>query len=282
MSPSPTIDTQEFQLMREFIEKHCGIHVTDEKKYLIETRLTTLMAENSCTTFGQLYSRASTEASHVLRDKIIDAMTTNETLWFRDTAPYAILGDTLLPMLAAEVRAGRKQKIRIWSAACSTGQEPYSIAITILEKARSIPGLSADSVEIIASDISSTVLFMAKLARYDGIAMSRGMPQDIRDRYFDPAGRVWALRENVKRMVTFKKMNLQESFAGFGTLDLVFCRNVLIYFADAFKRDIMHKIATTLKPAGHLFLGASESIINYSTEYKLLKHEKGLYYQVKQ
>jgi chemotaxis protein methyltransferase CheR len=269
------ITDQEFQLLRDYIEKHCGISLDRNKMYLIESRLNTLMIENGCENYNALYRKASSDTTNGLRDKIIDAMTTNETLWFRDNGPYNSLRD-LLSVYSSEFRSGKRAKLRIWSSACSSGQEPYSIAITILES-----GIRPEQVEIIATDISSTVLFMAKLARYDAIAINRGLSPEMRDRYFTSEGRVWKLADKVKQMVTLKKMNLQESFASIGKCDIVFCRNVLIYFSEAFKRDIFSRLAALLRPSGYLFIGASESLSTYSNEYSMVKGSHGIYYQVK-
>jgi chemotaxis protein methyltransferase CheR len=275
-----SISSQEFKILSDYIEKVCGIHLEPEKMYLVESRLTVLMAENGCATYADLYKKASAEAAGTLRDKIIDAMATNETLWFRDSGPYEILRD-LLNGYASEIKSGKRSKIRIWCCACSTGQEPYSIAMTALESGRQGSGLRPEHFEILATDISSTVLFLAKLGRYDQIAINRGLTADMRDRYFKSEGRIWKLGDNVRNMVTFKRMNLQESYSWIGSRDIIFCRNVLIYFSEEFKRDIFSRVASLLRPAGFLFVGASESVSSYSGDFAMLKHTRGLYYQVK-
>jgi chemotaxis protein methyltransferase CheR len=277
---SGAITDLEFQQLRDYIEKHCGISLDRNKVYLVESRLTTLMVENGCETYAALYRKASSDPGNTLRDKIIDAMTTNETLWFRDSGPYETLRE-LLAVSAGEIKSGKRSKIRIWSAACSSGQEPYSIAISVLESGMAGSGLRPEHVEILGTDISSTALFMAKLGRYDAIAINRGLSPALRDRYFKQDGRVWALSDNVKRMVTLKKMNLQESFVPIGKCDLIFCRNVLIYFSEQFKRDIFSKIAGLLRPSGILFVGASESVSTYSNDYSMVKNSHGIYYKVK-
>ncbi len=280
MAEQQKIDKHEFRLMRDYIEKHCGISLSEDKAYLVETRLTTLMVENGCRTFTQFYQKAIADKTNALRDKIVDAMTTNETLWFRDGSPYTLLREVLLPRLAAEMSAGVRSTIRIWSAACSTGQEPYSIGITILEMLRSRSLFRKDAVEIIATDISPTVLFLARAGRFDSIAMSRGMPENIRTRYFTQQGPIWIIDEALRNMVQFRKLNLQESFASLGRLDIIFCRNVLIYFSHAFKRDILDRMARTLGD-GYLILGASESIGGYSDRFQMQSHNRAMYYQVK-
>lgn len=276
-----TITAQEFASLRDFIEKHCGIHLEPEKSYLVESRLTALMAEAGCETFSALHQKAVADATCRLKDKIVDAMTTNETLWFRDSGPFETLRE-LFDGFAADIKGGRRSRVRVWAAACSTGQEPYSIAMTALESGRLGSGLRPEQVEILATDISPTALFMAQAGRYDAVAMSRGLPQEMRDRYFKQNGRVWTIQEDVKKMVSFKKMNLQESFSWIGGRDIVFCRNVLIYFSETFKRDILSRLCAVLEPRGLLFVGASEAVSSYSQNFVMLKNSHGLYYQVRQ
>lgn len=275
------IETREFQLLRDYIEKHCGIHLDESKAYLIENRLLTMMIENGCRSYSEFYTKALNDQTHTLRDKIIDAMTTNETLWFRDASPYKILQFELLPLFLKEFIAGTKKTIRIWSAACSTGQEPYSIAMIVNEFARTNPLLHPSKVEIIATDISPTVLFLAKAARYDTLAISRGLSDELRNRYFEQSGKVWVLKDTIKNMVTFKKLNLQEDITSLGHFDIVFIRNVLIYFSDEFKKDLLNRIASRLRPDGFLIVGASESVSNYSNIFSMLTHDRALYYKVR-
>lgn len=275
------ISLDEFRLIRDYVEKHCGIHLSDDKVYLVETRLTTLMFEQGCETFGQLYRKATTDHTNELRDKIIEAITTNETFWFRDLHPFGILNEVLFDKFAEEIRTGKRAKIRIWCCACSTGQEPYSIAMTFLEFIRHHPFIKPEHIQILATDISSTVLFLGKLGRYDNLSMSRGLPEKQRDRYFVKDGKIWTINDNIKNMVKFQKLNLQESFSHLGKHDIIFCRNILIYFALDFKQDILKRIAQLLRPDGYLFLGASESIVMYTQEYEMLRHAMGLYYQVR-
>jgi chemotaxis protein methyltransferase CheR len=275
------IETREFELLRDYIEKHCGIHLDVSKAYLIENRLLTMMIENGCRSYSEFYFKALNDQTHTLRDKIIDAMTTNETLWFRDTSPYKILQYELLPSFLKEIISGTKKIIRIWSAACSTGQEPYSIAMIIHEFFRSNPTFHPSKVEITATDISPTVLFLAKAARYDTLAISRGLPDEFRSRYFEQNGKVWVLKDCIKNMVIFKKLNLQEDFTSLGHFDIVFIRNVLIYFSDEFKKDLLDRIASRLRPDGFLIVGASESVSNYSNIFSMMTHDRALYYKVR-
>lgn len=275
------IESNEFVLLRDFIEKHCGIHLDENKTYLIETRLITLMIEQGCKTYTEFYYKAKNDLTNALREKIIDAMTTNETLWFRDSSPFVSIQKHFLPHYAKEIASGKKTKIRIWSAASSTGQEIYSIAMLILDFCRTQTILRPEHFELLATDISSTVLFIAKAGRYDAHIISRGLPDEQRSRYFKNDGKVWIISDIVKQLVTFRKLNLQEDFTSLGRMDLILCRNVLIYFSEEFKKDLLKRFASLLRPSGYFFVGSSESISNYSNEYTMHNFEKSLYYQVK-
>ncbi|MFH0920651.1 MAG: protein-glutamate O-methyltransferase CheR [Fibrobacterota bacterium] len=276
-----SLTDSEFRQLRTFIEQSCGICVGDEKAYLIESRLSGLMVQAGCTGFTEFYQKAVGDRTLGLRDKIVDAMTTNETLWFRDTHPFKILEEAILRPMADEILAGRRKKIRIWSAACSTGQEPYSIAMTLQEFARRHSVLPLEYVEIIATDISPSALFLAQAGRYDKLSISRGLPEEMRNRYFEAVGSLWVLKDNIKKMVTFRKFNLQESLTGLGHFDIVFCRNVAIYFSEPFKKDLLLRLARTLRPDGFLFIGASESLTHYTAEFLMMTIDKGMYYRVK-
>ena len=273
------ITVNEFKLLRDLIEQSCGIALGDEKAYLIETRLVGLMTENGCEDYGSFYRLVSREADSRLRDKIVDAMTTNETLWFRDTHPFLILREQLLPRLGAELLAGNRFRIRIWSGASSTGQEAYSIAMVIHEFCAANPGLRPEQFEIMASDISPSALFLAKSGRYDEATLGRGLGLERRERFFHPEGRVWVVNDELKRLVAFRKFNLQDPMEPLGHFDIVFLRYVCIYFSDALKRQIYREIGKLLAPDGHLLISAVESLRGISDDFAQLGHAGGSYYQ---
>ncbi len=275
------IALNEFKLLRDYIEEQCGISLGQDKQYLVETRLASLMIEEGCRNYSEFYHKARADRTLRLRDKVIDSMTTNETLWFRDRSPYLVMEEFLLKYFHDRIKKGAQSRVRVWSAACSTGQEPYSIAMTVHEYARNHSDFNPSSVEIIATDISPTVLETAKAGSYDAIAISRGLDEKMKARYFKKNGKAWIITDSVKSLVTFRKTNLQESFSNLGSLDIVFCRNVLIYFSESFKRDVLARIAQRLRPQGFLFLGASESMISYSVEYSMQRYNQALFYQVK-
>lgn len=271
----------EFHLFRGYIEQSCGIALGNEKAYLVQNRLVGLLNQTGSSSYTDLYRKAVDDKTLGLRDKIINAMTTNETLWFRDGYPFQILSEVILDRLFDAVKRGKRQKIRIWSAACSTGQEPYSIAMTIHEYARKHAPGAADLVEILATDISQSVLFLSAAARYDTISISRGLSTEMRDRYFEFNGKIWMLKDKVKGMVKFKRFNLQESFSLLGDFDVVFLRYAIIYFSDNLKCDIFSKTAKLLAPGGYLFLGGSETVGGYSTDFATHRHGSSIYYQAK-
>lgn len=278
---NPLLDNNEFELFRAYIETNSGIHLDQTKSYLIQNRLESIMAEYGCTTFLSLYQKTIADPTRTIQEKIIEAITTNETLWFRDISPFNILQNKLFPFFTQQVLQGNKNKIRIWSSACSTGQEPYSIAITFLEFIRGKVNLQPELLEIVATDISPKVLQQAQNGTYDAIAMGRGLSDELKNRYFNNNIKTWTIKDEVKRMISFKKLNLQNDFRTIGNMDIIFCRNVLIYFSDNFKREILSRIAQMLQPSGILFVGASESVSNYSSDFDMISFDKGLYYQVK-
>jgi chemotaxis protein methyltransferase CheR len=273
------ISINEFKLLRDLIEKLCGIALGDEKAYLIETRLAGLLAENGCTDFGSFYRLVAHDPNPRLRDRIVDAMTTNETLWFRDTHPFLILREKLLPRLAEDLLAGNRFRIRIWSGACSTGQEPYSIAMSIHEFCSTHPGVRPDQFEILATDISPSALMLAKLGRYDNAAIGRGLPDDLRNRYFRQDGNVWVASDDLKRLITFRKFNLQDSMEPLGRFDIVFMRYVSIYFSEPFKQQIYRGVAELLAPEGSLIISAVESLRGISDDFAQQSHAGGSYYR---
>jgi len=270
-----SITPPEYMLMKKYIEEQCGIHLEDGKEYLIETRLSDLVIETGCNSFQEFHLKAKTDVTGKLRDRIVDAMTTNETLWFRDASLWEYFKEVGVPELLD--LAERKGRVRIWSAAASTGQEPYSLLMLLDEqsKARGKPAL-LDRIEILATDISSSALFIAISARYDSFSINRGLPADKKEKYFTKDGNVWVFDQELKKRVKFKKFNLQEDFAPLGLFDLILCRYVTIYFSDAFKREVFSKMAKALNPNGILVLGATETLRGYSEDFEIKYVNKAL------
>src|SRR5690606_11701847 len=214
-----------------------------------------------------------------LREVVVDAMTTNETLWFRDVYPFDILKNRLIPEF---VSSQPGQRLRIWSAACSSGQEPYSLSMAIDEYERANPGQLRGGAQIVASEISPSMLTAARTAQYDSLAIARGLSQERLSRYFDELapGR-WSVKMPVRSRVEFRQLNLLDSYSVLGKFDIVFCRNVLIYFSAEVKKDILRRIHATLKPGGYLMLGASEALNGLPELYRMVQCSPGIIYQAR-
>ena len=274
--PIASITPAEYADFRAFLEDASGIVLGENKHYLVISRLTRLMAEFSIASFSDLMTRIP--HNNQLRHRIMDAMTTNETSWFRDNYPYDILKEKIYPELAKR----KANEIKIWSAACSTGQEPYSISMVTSEFLASYPGLiPVEAVQIIATDISSSVLKMAMSGQYEGVAVTRGLPAERKQRFFRQSGDQWEIIPEVKRRITFREMNLMQSYTLLGKFDIIYCRNVLIYFSTELKKDIMRRMAMALKPNGYLILGGSETISGYTEAFDLVRWKSGVVYSLK-
>ena len=269
----------DFEQFRAFLEKACGILLGSNKQYLVSSRLNKLMEQQEIKSLGELVRKMQAQPRGGLREQVVDAMTTNETLWFRDTYPVEVMKSRVLPEL---IRANPGQRLRIWSAACSSGQEPYSLAMAIDEFERTSPGQLKSGVQIVATDLSGSMLTACKAGEYDSLAIARGLSQERLQRYFDPreAGR-WAVKPTIKSRVEFRALNLLDSYAVLGKFDVVFCRNVLIYFSAEVKKDILTRIHATLRPGGYLFLGASEALNSLPDLYQMVQCSPGIIYKVK-
>ncbi len=275
------IKHDEYEDFRRYLEEVCGILLGENKHYLVQSRLSRLVSASGMASLGDLVTRLRREAAgSALREQVIEAMTTNETFWFRDNYPFSVLTQQVLP----ELQQRKQRNVAIWSAACSTGQEPYSISITLQEFLSRAPGAFSD-MRITATDISPSVLAEAKQGYYDAMALARGLPADIKQRYFKrDTGHWeerWQVREDVRNRVRFLQNNLLASYAVLGRFDVIFCRNVLIYFSTESKVDILKRMAACLNPGGYLFLGASEAISQYSDDFHMLRCKPGVVYQKK-
>lgn len=269
------ISPTEYNQFKTKLEQYSGIMLGENKEYLITSRLRRLLEKEKLTNLTELV--VSMDRNLKLKESVIDAMTTNETLWFRDDHPFKIFREKLLPELAKT-----RKPLRIWSAACSTGQEPYSLSIAVEEFKKSNPGALIGDVKIIATDISPSVLAIAKEGSYPQLALKRGMGDVHLRQYFTQQGEdEWKINDEIKRRIEFRSLNLQTSYSMLGKFDIVFCRNVLIYFSPEFKLDILTRIHGTLNPEGHLFVGASEAVNNLADFYKMQQFNPGISYQVK-
>lgn len=271
------LQDKEYVLFRDFLEQQCGIVLGDNKQYLVKSRLAPLMQRFGVATLSELVSKTLSPFERQLRSAVIDAMTTNETLWFRDTYPYELLKKQILPELEKTCRT-----VKIWSAASSSGQEPYSIAMTALEYQQSRPGAFSLGVNILGTDISNTMLEHCQRAEYDGLALSRGLSPERRSKFFEDSGKgMMRLKDNVRKNVNFRHLNLLDSYTLLGKFDIIFCRNVLIYFSADVKAKIIHQFSQSLNSRGYLFLGASESLSSLNNDFEMIRCNPGIIYRKK-
>ena len=255
----------------------CGVLLDESKDYLIESRLTGLCESEKCATFADLIMKARTSSDLALQNQIVDAITTHETLFFRDTTPFEALRENVLPKLV-EIKAmsEHSRRLRIWSAACSTGQEPYSIAMTLCDV---IPDIHRWDISILATDISDAVIRHGNSGCYGPHEVERGLKPEHLRRFFEPVGEHWKIREEVRSLVTFQKQNLLEPFRGIGPFDIVFCRNVLIYFPVHTRRRVFQRIGETLTPNGYLFVGSSETLTDLAEQFSPQHECRTVYYR---
>jgi len=275
-TPVQNITQEEYQAFRSLLEQASGIVLGDNKHYLVTSRLNGIMNEFAIASFSQLMDHMKRDQK--LRQRIMDAMTTNETSWFRDNYPYDVLKEKILP----EAAKRRPSSYRVWSAACSTGQEPYSISMIVSEFLSSpFNGFGGDCIKIVGTDISSSAMQQAKNGCYEGVSVTRGLSPERKQRFFKQTGACWEVVPDIRARVSFREMNLMQNYSFLGKFDVIFCRNVLIYFSQELKRDILNRMTQVLNPEGYLILGGSESISGYSDEFELVKWNSGVIYRLK-
>jgi len=238
----------------KLIKQSSGIALQENKRYLLDSRLNELAKSMGLSGIKDLYRKAKFSMTPRLKEQIVDALTTNETYFFRDGHPFEAIKTKILPDLMETNRSGRK--LRIWSAACSTGQEPYSLAMIITD---CFPELSRWKVEITATDISRNAIQKGIAGRFTQVEADRGLPKNYRTRYLKKHENFWLADEKLKKLVRFRRLNLLEPFRMLGTFDLILCRYVLIYFEKTSKQQVLSRLIEVLKPGGYLFLGATET-----------------------
>lgn len=281
--PNVNKDVSDVQYRRfsAFIEDKCGIVLGTSRQYLVNSRLSGLLSRFKVDTVDDLINIAMEEKpNNAAQDAVIDAMTTNETLWFRDTYPYLALQNIILPELAMK---GKDYGVRIWSAACSSGQEPYSIAMVIQEQMTHMVHIDPNKAQIVGTDLSPDMLAHCRMGIYDAHALSRGLSLERRAKFFKPSGKPNQMKVDtrIKSMVEFRPLNLLGSFALMGKFDVIFCRNVLIYFSNDVKSQILNKLTMCLNPRGYLILGSSESLTGVAEKYEMIRCAPGIIYRLK-
>ena len=258
-----TLRPDEIDVVRRFVTERSAIQLEVGKEYLIESRLATLARLEGLDDASELVRELGRAPHGPTAQKIVEAMTTNETSFFRDRLPFDALRDSILPELIRS-RASQK-RLTIWCGAASTGQEPYSIAMTIRDH---FPELAAWKVELVATDLSTEALEKAQSGRFTQLEVGRGLPAELMVRHFERDGSRWKVRPPVRDLVTFRELNLIGQWPPLGTPDIVFLRNVMIYFDVATKRKILSRIASIMAPDGFLFLGAGETTINVEERFQ--------------
>jgi len=273
------ISQREFDLFRQLIQEKCGIALDNTKAYLLENRLARLLTETQSNDFTQLYSKLKYATNESLLKKMIEAVTTKETLWFRDQYPFKVLHDKIFPELNQKRPTG---DINVWSAGCSTGQEAYSIAMIAHEYSKTISNQRAfmHRLSILGTDISTQALDHALIGEYDEIAMQRGLSEKRLHQYFYKNENNWQISDLIKKLTLFEYQNLLDLPKRLGPFDIIFIRNVMIYFSEPLKKKILKRITSILNKGGYLFLGTGETTHGYSDRFKDLRYAGGIYYQL--
>ncbi len=262
---------QDFDYLRALLKEHSGLMLSAEKQYLAESRLLPVARRHGLGTLAELVGKLK-QSMPTLAGEVVEAMTTNETFFFRDKVPFEHVRDTIMPALIA-ARA-REKRIRIWCTAASTGQEPYSLAMTL--KAMNVQ-LAGYRVEILATDLSGVVIERAKNGIYTQFEVQRGLPIQQLVKFFTQVGETWQIAPELRGMVQFRTLNLLNDFSPLGRFDLVFCRNVLIYFDQPSKTSVLNRLARQMPDDGYLVLGAAETVVGLTDVFKPVPERRGLY-----
>jgi chemotaxis protein methyltransferase CheR len=261
----------DYEYLRKMLKDLSGLDLSADKQYLIESRLLPLTRKSGFSDLGELVQKMKAGSS-TLVTQVVEAMTTNETFFFRDKLPFEHFRDTIMPEIL-RVRAARKS-IRIWCAAGSTGQEPYSLAMCLKEMGAAVSGWR---IEILATDLSQEVLEKSKSGIYSQFEVQRGLPIQLLVKYFKQIGELWQINADIRAMVQHRQLNLLHDFSTLGAFDVIFCRNVLIYFDQETKTSIFGRLATAIEPDGFLVLGAAETVVGLTDTFKALPDRRGLY-----
>ena len=277
-----SVSADELNLWSRYISTICGIQLDSSKGYLIETRLAPLLPDTGSSSFADLYNKAKADPTNRVRRKIIDAITTQETSFFRDTSPFELIRHKILPDLidkrSKTSANGRVIPVRIWSAACSTGQEVYSIGIAVKEV---LVDLSRYDVRILGTDISDKAVAHASYGHYSKLEMERGVALDKAAKHFVPEGQTWKIRDEIRALASFRTMNLLEPFALPGKFDIILCRNVAIYFSEQDKIRLFKSIARVMASDGYLVIGSTESITGLCQEFEAKRYLRAVFYQLR-
>ncbi|NVN87827.1 MAG: protein-glutamate O-methyltransferase CheR [Rhodopseudomonas sp.] len=261
----------DYEYLQKLLKERSGLMLSADKKYLLESRLLPLARKAAVPGISELVQKMRAGSEALIHD-VVEAMTTNETFFFRDKTPFDHFKDSVIPELI-QARAGRRS-LRIWCAAASTGQEPYSLAMILKDMAAALSGWR---IEIIATDLSPEVLEKSKAGLYTQFEVQRGLPIQSLVKHFKQVGAMWQLNADTKALVQFRQFNLLQDFTSLGKFDVIFCRNVLIYFDQAAKTDIFNRLMRVNEPDGYLFLGAAETVVGLTDSYRVCPKRRGVY-----
>lgn len=266
------MNVNDFELISQLLKKRSGLVLSEDKAYLLESRLNPVARKWGLSGFDELAQQVRKTNDEKLLVDITEAMTTNESFFFRDQKPFDQFRDVVLPYLL-EHRASKKS-IRIWCAAASSGQEPYTLAMMLKEAQAKLAGWR---IEIVGTDISQEILDKAKEGVYSQFEVQRGLPINLLVKYFAQAEDRWKLNDEIRNMVTFKNFNLLNSMSGMGQFDVIFCRNVLIYFDQPTKTQVLNQMSGLMANDGFLYLGGAETVLGISDRFLLIPGQRGIY-----
>lgn len=272
------INPAELKLVAQYIQEISGIYLDQSKAYLFETRLSSVAESHGCKSYQELQAKAKQDNSKVIEKAIVDAITTNETLFFRDKGPFELLQHKILPEVidARAAKGGGRTQVKIWSAASSTGQELYSIAIVIKELLRDAPGYV---FTLLGTDISDAAIAQASYGKYNRFEIERGLDKKYLQKYFNLFGDSWKIKDEIRAMVNFRKLNLMQPLSAQGKFDIIFCRNVAIYFTLEDRKKLFNKLADCLTDDGYLIIGSTESLTGICPRFIPKRHLRTIFYQ---
>jgi chemotaxis protein methyltransferase CheR len=271
---------QDIDAVCDLVDDLCGIYWDESKAYLIESRLSGLVKRSQCSSYVDFAQKVRAGLLPGLRADVVDAVTTHETLWFRDSSPFDALKHKILPeLIDAKANSPFSKRFRIWSSACSTGQEPYSIAMTFAEL---VPDVHRWDVQVLGTDISPASIEQASRGLYSDMEISRGLDQTRLNKYFARLGAQWKICDEIRSLCSFGVRNLHDPFTGIGPFDVIFCRNVVIYFTPEDRKSIFNRMSQALNPNGWILVGASEPLGEMGPQWKPQFHCRASCYRPNQ
>jgi len=268
------VNQNDFDFLRKYLKEQSGLVLSQDKVYLVESRLVPVARKYDIPDLEGLIAAVRSKVRPELNTDVVEAMTTNESFFFRDIKPFESLRDVVLPKVVEARKAAGARTIRIWSAACSSGQEPYTIGMLLKENPQLLQGLNC---EIVATDLSLEILAKAKEGIYSQFEAQRGLPIQLLVKYFRQVGEHWQVVPEIRSMVNYQQANLLADLSRFGRFDVVYCRNVLIYFDNETKGDVLGRIRRQMADDGFLYLGGAESVLGISDAFATLPGQRGVY-----